>query len=219
MLLLATHYLRGAVIVNIACTEQWFGIIGTVRCKLLQIVVQTLGNILKVDNRIDIECSLSLFRLNVLHYIFLEAAAELRDVLDLERKAYSIGVTAKVLEQIATALDGIVHIVASHTAGRTCSNAVELSEYYRGAVVKLSESRSHNADNTLFPVLVVKYDTGVVLLTLQLFYDLVGLFGHLLVNILTLFVVLIDMVSLGQRLVQVFLNQQVDSLGTILHTS
>lgn len=102
VLLLATHYLRGAVIVNIACTEQWFGIIGTVRCKLLQIVVQTLGNILKVDNRIDIECSLSLFRLNVLHDVFLEAAAELRDVLDLERKTNSIGVTAKVLEQVAT---------------------------------------------------------------------------------------------------------------------
>ena len=88
--------------------------------------MQTLGNVLKVDNSIYVESSLSLFWLYVLHHILLEAAAELRYILDFERKAYSVGMSTEVLEQIATTLYGIIDIISSHAACRACSQTIEL---------------------------------------------------------------------------------------------
>ena len=49
--------------------------------------------------------------------------------------------------------------------------------------------------------------------------DLVGIFGHVLVDVLALLVVLIDMLGLAQCLVNVFLHEQVHAFLTVLHTS
>ena len=59
----------------------------------------------------------------------------------------------------------------------------------------------------------------MVLLALQLFYNLVGLLGHLLIYILALLVIFINVVSLGQCLLKVLLDQQIDGLCSILHTA
>ena len=47
------------------------------------------------------------------------------------------------------------------------------------------------------PLLVVDYDGLVLVLVVQLGYNLVGLFGHGLVQVLALFVVLVYLCCLG----------------------
>ena len=59
----------------------------------------------------------------------------------------------------------------------------------------------------------------MMLLAFKFSYNLVGLFCHLFVHILTLLVIFVDVVSFCQRLLKVALYQQVYSLCTVLHTS
>ena len=58
-----------------------------------------------------------------------------------------------------------------------------------------------------------------MLLALQALYNLVGLFGHLLVDIAALVVILVDAYSLCQGFLQVLLHQQRHGLRTVLHAS
>ena len=140
MLLLAAHHLRGAVVVDITGAEERFGIIGTVRCKLLQVVVQFLCDILEVDDCIDIEGCFRLLGQDMFGDIFLETATELRDILDFQGETNGIGMTAEVLEQIATALDGVVEVVASHTSGRARGQTVMFGEYHRRTVIQFRQT-------------------------------------------------------------------------------
>lgn len=64
--------------------------------------MQFLGDILEVDDGIDVERGFCLFWQNVLTDVFLETASELRDVLNLQRETYGISVTTEVLKQVAT---------------------------------------------------------------------------------------------------------------------
>ena len=59
----------------------------------------------------------------------------------------------------------------------------------------------------------------MVLLTLEFGHNLVGLLSHLLVDILALLVVFVDQIRFSQGLVEIAFYQQVDSFGTVLHTS
>ena len=102
--------------------------------------MQFLRDILEIDDRIDIEGCLRLFGQDMFGDIFLETATELRDILNLQGEAYGIGMTAEVLEQIATALDGVVEIVASHTSGRACGQTVMFGEHHRRTVIKFRQS-------------------------------------------------------------------------------
>ena len=56
-------------------------------------------------------------------------------------------------------------------------------------------------------------------LTLEFLHNLVGLFRHLLIHILTLFIVLVDVAGLCQCLLKVTLHQQIHRFRTVLHTS
>ena len=59
----------------------------------------------------------------------------------------------------------------------------------------------------------------MVFLVLQFLNDLIGLFRHLFINILSLLVILVDAVGFSQRLLKVTLHEQVYSFCAILHTS
>ena len=84
MLLLTAYDLRGAVVVDIAGTEIGLGIVRSVWCQLLQVIVQFLGDILEIDDGIDVESGLRLFGQDVLVDILLEPPTELWNVLDLQ---------------------------------------------------------------------------------------------------------------------------------------
>ena len=59
----------------------------------------------------------------------------------------------------------------------------------------------------------------MALLTLDAGHNLVGLLGHLLVNILSLLVILVDVLGFLQGNAEILLHQQVHRFLTILHTS
>ena len=48
--------------------------------------------------------------LYIVRYVLFEALGKLLDVFNLEREACSIGVAAKVVEQVAAAFDGFVYV-------------------------------------------------------------------------------------------------------------
>ena len=127
--------------------------------------------------------------------------------------------STKVQQQVSAALDGIIEIVASHTTGRACGNAVKLCQHHRRTVIEFRQSGCHNAYHTLLPVLVIEHDTRLVFLIFELLHNLVGLFRHLLIYILALFIILVDVVGFSQCLLKVTLHQQIHSLSTVLHTS
>ena len=219
MLLLTTHDLRGTVVIDITGAEDRLLVVRSVRCKLLQIVVQFLGDILEVHLFLNFQGGLRLFGEDMLVDILLETTSELWDILDFQRETYGIGMSSEVLQQITTTLHSVVDIIACYTACRTCGQIAATGEYHRRTIVHFRHSRCHDAYHTLLPVLIVEHDTVVVLLTLQLLDDLVGLLRHLLVHILALLVVDIDVVGFCQRFLEIALHQQVDGFRTVLHTS
>ena len=219
MFLLPAYHLRRTIVVYVAGAEYRFLITRTVRRKLLQVVMQFLVDIPEVYLYLYVESLFRLLREDMRGYILLESSSELGDILYLQRQTDSVCMTSEVLQQVATALYCIIDIIACDTTGRTCRKVTATGKNHRWTIVKLSHSRCHDAHNTLLPVLVVEHDTGMMLLTLEFLDNLVGLFSHLLVHILTLLIVFIDTVGFCESLLEVALHQQVYRLGTVLHAS
>ena len=84
---------------------------------------------MEVHFGINVQGLLRLFGHDMVADIFLEATTELWDVLLTERQTYGIGVTTEVFEQVATRLDSLVDVEASHRTGRTRGNAVDDSQH------------------------------------------------------------------------------------------
>ena len=84
MLLLTTHDLRGTVVIDITGAEDRFLVVGAVRGKFLQVVVQFLGNVLEVDFFLDFNRRLCLFWEDMLVDILLKTTSELWDILYLQ---------------------------------------------------------------------------------------------------------------------------------------
>ena len=68
--------------------------------------MQFLGNILEVDNRINIQYGFTLFRLDVFLDIGLETSAELLYISPFHCHSGGIGMSAEVQQQVTAALDG-----------------------------------------------------------------------------------------------------------------
>ena len=125
MLLMATHHLGGAIVVDIARKEQGLLVGRTVGSQLLQLVEQSLVDVVEVELHVDVQRLLRLFGHDMVADIFLETAAELGDVFLPERQSYGIGVTSEVLQQVAARLDGLVDVEACHRTRRAGGYAVD----------------------------------------------------------------------------------------------
>ena len=115
MLLMTPHHLRGTEVIDITGQEQGLGILRTMRCQATQLVMQFLGDILEVYLLVDVEGRQSLLWQDMSADILLEAAAELRDILLFECQADGIGVSSEILQDVTTALDGVIDIEAGNT--------------------------------------------------------------------------------------------------------
>ena len=124
VLLLASYHLAGAEVIDIACAEKWFRIARTERRKPFQIVMQSFGDILEVNLCIDFKKGFRLFGLDMLIDILLETVTELHYIVPFQRQACSIGVSAEVQQQVATALDGCIDIESGNAACRTSSQII-----------------------------------------------------------------------------------------------
>ena len=174
---------------------------------------------LEVNLQIDIQCLLRLFGHDMVAHIFLETTTELRNVLLLHGQTNGVGVSAKVLQEVATRLDGIVDVKTCYATSRTRGHAIDNGQHDGGTEVEFRQTGSHDAYHAFLPAFVVEYDRLLVLLALKTSHDFVSLFGHLLVHVASLVVIFIYTGSNGQRLLQVAFYQQIYGLKTILHSS
>ena len=219
MLLLPAHHLAGAIVIHLGGAEHWFLVARTERREAFQLVLQRLGDVLEVDDGIDVQESLGLLRHDMLLHVLLESLPELLHLVPSQRESGSIGVTTEVDEQVTATLDGGIHIKSRHASSRTRSHVAVSGEHDGRTEVDFRESGGDDADDTFLPSLVIEHDAGVVLLALQSRYDAVGFLGHLLVDVLALFVVFIDMFRHADGGREVSLHQEVNAELTILHTS
>ena len=74
-------------------------------------------------------------------------------------------------------------------------------------VANIRKEQRHNAYHTLLPVLVVEHYRRLVALALKSRHDLVGILGHLLVDVLALVVVAVDVLSLLQRMRKILFHE------------
>lgn len=76
------------------------------RREALQVGLQMLGNVFKVNFSIYVEHRFCLLRRNMLFYIMLEPVSELSNLIPLQGKSGSIGMTTEIEQEVAATLDG-----------------------------------------------------------------------------------------------------------------
>ena len=219
MLLLTTNDFTGAIVKDILRTEDGLGIVWTEWTHTFEIIEELRGNVLEVDDGMNVKIRTRLLWINVLMHVCLESSAELIHILHLHRQACRIGVTTKVVEQILTTLNGSVHIKTTHTSSTSCHDITIQGEHHCWTEELLRESRSHDANNALVPVGIVNHDGTLVLHLWQLRHNLARLFRHAFVQFLALLIIMIDGLRHLQRFVIVTFNEQIHRFLTILNTS
>ena len=158
MFLRAADDLAGAIVVDAKRTEHRFGIARAKRREALEVVIEFLGYVLEVDDRVDSEVSLGLLGLDMLLDIFLETLAKRGDVGPAQSKSGSIGVPSEIDEQVTAALNGRIDVEAHHRTCRACRKVAVTRKNNCWPEIDLSQSGSHNADDAFLPVLVIEDD-------------------------------------------------------------
>ena len=110
VLLHPSHHLARSVVIDIVSAEERFRVTGTMRSKLFYVGEHLLCDIFKVNFLLNVENCLRLLWQYVLIDIFLEALPESRYVLDFHGETCGIGVSSKILQEVAAALYGIVNV-------------------------------------------------------------------------------------------------------------
>ena len=153
----------------------------------------------------------------MLVHILLKPLPELGQVFPFKSQSGGVSVASEVYKQVAAALYSRVNVKSRDAACRAGGKVSVTCQYHRGADINLRKPRGDDAHHAFLPVLVVQDDARVALLALYALDDEVRLFGHLLVDVLALFVVFVDVLSLFQSRYEVFLNQQVHAFASVLH--
>ena len=215
----APDHLARAVVIDALCAEDGFRVARPEGGEAFELAVEARGDVLEVDDGVDVEAGAGLLAMDVGGHELLEASRELGHVLHLHRQAGGIGVSAEVLEQVGAALHGLVDVESRHRAGRACGDAVGAGQHDAGAVEQFGQARGHDADDALVPR-VARQDDGAARVEVgQLADALGGLFGDLLVEVLAGFVVEVDARGAFEGGVVVLLDEQLDGLAAVLHAS
>ena len=181
--------------------------------------MEPLADVLEVEHGVYVQDGLRLLGLNVLVDVLVEPAAEFGYVVPAQGKSGSVGVAAEVDEQVAATLDSRIDVEARHRACRACGKLAVARQHHGRPEIDFCQSGSNDADDALLPTFVVEHDARAVLLALQPGHDLVGLFGHLFVDVLALLVVFVDVLRHVESCREVFFNQQVNRFLAVLHAS
>ena len=220
VLLVASHNLACAEVIDLLRAEKRLLIVGAVWRKALDVGHNATGNVAKIDDGINAQDGTGLFRLNVFLDVLLEAMAKLGNVLCRHTQAGSVCVAAKVLKQVGTTLDGLIDIEARDAACRAGRHTVVVaSEHDAGLIEDFRQAGSHDADDATMPFLVVEDDGLVLVLVFQSLDDAIGLLGHRLVQVLTLLVVFVDLLCQPLGFRGVFLYEKGDGFVAGLHTA
>ena len=219
VLLTAANHLACSVITHVVCAEYRFGIVWAMRRKLLHIVEEATCYLMEIKFRVNLNHGVSLFGEDILRYILLETLSKSLDVFDLQREARRIGVTTKILEQIATALHGLVYIKAHYRARRASCHIASACYHNRRAVIDLGKTRCYNTNDATVPI-GIEDDYGTLLIkALEPFDNGICLFGHALVELLTRLVELVYLAAHLECGTQVVLNEKVYSDLALLYAT
>ena len=114
---------------------------------------------------------------------------------------------AEIFEQITARLHGFVHIETLYRTSRTGYQSIRERKYNRRPIIQLGKTGSNNPDNSLVPFGII-YDNRFSFLEIGLlFQQTTGLLGNFLIELFTVFVILIDIVALLHSCRSIFRHQ------------
>ena len=217
--LLTPHHLARSIVKHILRAEKRFGIFRSIWTHAFEVIEELRCDVLKVDDSINVKVGTSLLRIDVLMHISLKTSAELPHILHLHRQTCRIGVTAKIVQQILTTLNGSVHVKSAYAPCTARHDVAIQRQHHSRAEEFLGQSRSHNANHALMPIGIVYHDGTLILHARQLSHHLTRLLRHALVQFLALLIIVVDGLRHLQCLVIVTFNEQIHRLLAVLHTS
>ena len=127
--------------------------------------------------------------------------------------------TSKVFQKVAAVFNGFVDIESGDGTGRPGCHVIRTCQYYCWPVIDFRQPGGYDADDTFMPVFIVQYDGTSVGKSVQVSYNIVGLLGHGLVQVLASLVVLIDLSGFLQGKREIFFSKQVNSFFPVLDAS
>ena len=127
--------------------------------------------------------------------------------------------TSEVFQKVAAVFNGFVDIESGDGTGRSGCHVIRTCQYYCRPVIDFRQPGGYDADDAFMPVFIVQYDGTSVGKSVQVSYNLVGLLGHGLVQVLACLVVLVDLSGFLQGEREIFFSKQVNSFFPVLDTS
>ena len=127
--------------------------------------------------------------------------------------------TSEVFQKVAAVFNGFVDIESGDGTGRSGCHVIHTCQYYCRPVIDFRQPGGYDADDAFMPVFIVQYDGTSVGKSVQVSYNLVGLLGHGLVQVLACLVVLVDLSGFLQGKREIFFSKQVNSFFPVLDTS
>ena len=217
--LVSSYNFACSVVIDIACAEVRLWILGSEGLESLQVIVELAVYVVEVQHVVNLQYGICLLGQYVVVHILFEAALEFLYVLRLQGQARRIGVSAEVLQYVAATLYGLVDVETCHRTCRTCGHISIACKYHGWAEVYFRQPGGNDADDSLVPLLVVDDDGLAVRLVHQRGDNLVGLFGHCLVQVLALLVVMVYLRCLVHGLHGVAAHEQFHGFAPVLYAS
>lgn len=112
--------------------------------------------------------------------------------------------TSEVFQKVAAVFNGFVDIESGDGTGRSGCHVIRTCQYYCRPVIDFRQPGGYDADDAFMPVFIVQYDGTSVGKSVQVSYNLVGLLGHGLVQVLACLVVLVDLSGFLQGKREIF---------------
>ena len=144
--------------------------------------------------------------------------SQFRYLFFLQGQTGSIGVSAKVLDDVTTGIDGRIYVETLDGTCRTAGKAQSRSEHDGRTIIMLSQSAGNDSDHTLVPRGIIDED-GLLVLDVHLVNHLNRLLGDTLVKFLTRFVVFRNAFGTFVGSSEVTGNKQIDGLLAVHHST
>ena len=126
--------------------------------------------------------------------------------------------TTKVLNDVATGIDGRIDIKALDGTSRTAGKAEGRGEHNSRTIIMLGQTTGNDADDALMPGGIIDKN-GLLVLDVHLVNHLDSLFGDALVELLAVLVVLRNAFGTGLGRLGIACDEQIDGFLAIHHTA
>jgi len=126
---------------------------------------------------------------------------------------------SEVFQKVAAVFNGFVDVESGDGTGRAGCHVIRARQHYCRAVIDFSQPGGNDSDDTFMPVFIVQYYRTAIGKSVQIGHNLIGFFGHGLVQVLAGLIVLIDLSGFLQGKRKIFFSKQVNGFFSVLNTS